>query len=522
MCEAARYGDRNGDNDLDAPELLLGLLAEAECRASAVLLDCGIDAEAVIRRWPRLGRRANLERAEPPRLSTEVQASLDAAQARLVDYPRPLVLATEHLLLGLAAAATEVAGWLAEHGLSADRLELEIHELSGFDAAPVEIDAEPGDGSFSCSDSPEGTGDTTSLIEPVRTASYGTSGFTVLRIIDAAANRAREGLRVVEDYVRFVLDDRHLTEQLKALRHDLTAALAGIPRHDRLVARETPSDVGTQVTTESEARRDSAADVLSANFARLTEALRSLEEYGKLIDSERSASFEALRYRAYTLQRAVVVTSASRSRLADVRLYVLMDGRPSPEEFARLAGILVAAGVDAIQLRDKALNDRQLIWRGRVLRETTAGTRTLYVMNDRPDLAVLTRADAVHVGQEELDVKDTRGIVGAEILVGVSTHSVVQARQAVIDGADYIGVGPTFPSSTKQFAAFPGVDLLRTVAAEITLPAFAIGGITSDNLNQVLEAGVARVAVGSAITSAADPAAEARRFKDKLLMAKAI
>ena len=108
----------------------------------------------------------------------------------------------------------------------------------------------------------------------------------------------------------------------------------------------------------------------------------------------------------------------------------------------------------------------------------TQGTRkTLFIINDRPDLAALARADGVHVGQEELSVKDARSIVGPETLVGVSTHSIEQARQAVLDGANYIGVGPTFPSGTKQFEQFPGVELLRAVAAEIRLPAFAIGGI---------------------------------------------
>ena len=107
-------------------------------------------------------------------------------------------------------------------------------------------------------------------------------------------------------------------------------------------------------------------------------------------------------------------------------------------------------------------------------------------MNDRPDLAVLAGADGVHVGQEELSVKDARRIVGPSALVGVSTHSIQQARAAVLDGANYIGVGPTFPSGTKTFAAFTGVELLQAVQAEIRLPAFAIGGVTAANLPQVL------------------------------------
>ena len=181
-----------------------------------------------------------------------------------------------------------------------------------------------------------------------------------------------------------------------------------------------------------------------------------------------------------------------------------------------MAQSLVAAGVHVLQLRDKRLDDRNLLNRARVLREVATEGNAIFIMNDRPDLAALSRADGVHVGQEELCVKDARSIVGTEALVGVSTHSVHQARQAVLDGADYIGVGPVFPSETKQFEQFPGVELVREVAAEIRLPAFAIGGIGLDTLPRVLDAGLRRVAVGAAISNSSDPAAAVRAFLDAL------
>ena len=133
-------------------------------------------------------------------------------------------------------------------------------------------------------------------------------------------------------------------------------------------------------------------------------------------------------------------------------------------------------------------------------------------MNDRPDVAVLARADGVHLGQEDATVKDARRILGPDGLIGVSTHSIEQARAAVLDGASYIGVGPTFASGTKQFSQFTGTELLRSVRAEIQLPAFAIGGITMENLPQVLAAGFTRVAVSGAISGTKDPAAAAGEF----------
>jgi thiamine-phosphate pyrophosphorylase len=197
-------------------------------------------------------------------------------------------------------------------------------------------------------------------------------------------------------------------------------------------------------------------------------------------------------------------------------LYVLLDGRASEGEFARLVEALVQGGVHALQLRDKTLTDGDLLSRARILRKRTEGTETLFIMNDRPDLAALSHADGVHVGQDELSVKDARAIVGPRALIGVSTHSIEQARQAVLDGANYIGVGPVFESQTKQFYKFPGLELVRSVAAEIKLPAFAIGGVTLGNIGEVLATGATRVAVSGAIVNAENPDAAARIFLARL------
>ncbi len=336
----------------------------------------------------------------------------------------------------------------------------------------------------------------------------------VLRIIDAAANRAAEGLRTVEDHVRFVLDDRHLTALAKQLRHELAAVVARIPTADRLAARETIADVGTGLTAAAEVERPDAASVAAAACQRAQQALRTVEEYAKLLEPAAAAEFKSLRYQTYTLHRAVATLGESLARLADARLYVLLDGRESADEMAHVATALVGAGVDLIQLRDKRLDDRELLARARRLREVVHSAGKLLIVNDRPDIARLAQVDGVHVGQEELSVKDVRTIVGPHSLIGVSIHSLAQARHAVLDGANYIGVGPTFPSDTKTFAAYPGLALLREVAAEVRLPAFAIGGITPENLPAVLAAGIRRVAVGSAIVAATDPAAVARRMRE--------
>ena len=137
-------------------------------------------------------------------------------------------------------------------------------------------------------------------------------------------------------------------------------------------------------------------------------------------------------------------------------------------------------------------------------------------MNDRPDLAVLAEADGVHVGQDELSVREARRIVGPQRLVGVSTHTLEQARQAVLDGADYLGVGPCFATSTKSFDQLAGLDFVRQVAAEITLPWFAIGGISLANIAAVRAAGASRVAVSGAICSSPTPGTAAADLIEQL------
>lgn len=517
---AGGWSDRTGCDELEAVPLLVGLLSEPECRAATMLARLAIDIPTICQRWPNLAEIDPLREGVLRKpFSREVEVSLELARSRLAVLPKPLELATEHVLLGLASADHDVGVWLRQRGLEPEMLEAEILRLYGY--RPDEtVDA----GLPAADESrPDISADPSEMFRPgtcaERTDPAVSPDIATLRILDAAANRTREGLRVIEDYVRFVLDDRHLTDVCKQLRHDLTQALGQIAVEHRLAARETQADVGTALTAPTEQSRADLTSVLAASFGRLQESLRSLEEFGKLLDPAVAAVCKQLRYRTYTVQRAVEITRGSIERLAAARLYVLIDGRPSAAEFERLARALIDAGVDVLQLRDKRLGDRELLERARLLRSLTQGTQTIMVVNDRPDLAALSRADGVHVGQDELSVKDVRAVVGPEVLVGVSAHSIEQARQAVLDGANYLGVGPTFPSGTKQFDQFPGVELLRQVAAEIRLPAFAIGGIDRQNLAEVLAAGFTRIAVSGAVTAAEvaeDPAQAARDLLSRL------
>ncbi|MEM6654363.1 MAG: thiamine phosphate synthase [Planctomycetota bacterium] len=337
-----------------------------------------------------------------------------------------------------------------------------------------------------------------------------------LRILDASINRASEGLRVVEDYARFVLGDAHLTGVAKGLRHRLAETAKAVPAADRHAMRETQQDVGATITTETETQRGDAWHVCAASLKRVEQSLRSLEEFGKLGDGAFASGCESLRYQTYTLEKALDTTRTSRERLDPARLCVLVGGLPSGDAFVALANELVEAGVGMIQLREKKLEGRDLAARARALVAATRGTGTLAIINDRPDIAAAAGADGVHLGQTDLPVHDARSLVGPRAIIGVSTHSIDQARRAVLDGANYLGAGPTFPSTTKSFDDFPGLDYLRQVSAEVSLPTFAIGGVNAENLTSVLETGATRIAVSGAMSSADRPSNAARRLLERL------
>jgi thiamine-phosphate pyrophosphorylase len=339
---------------------------------------------------------------------------------------------------------------------------------------------------------------------------------SVARILDASANRCREGLRVVEDYARMILNDAHLSRQIKETRHALVPLLSRLHMDDAVQARDTEHDVGTSIHTAFEMARPSVWSVALANIKRVQEALRTLEEYGKTIDATTAAGIGGLRYRFYTIEKGLSATQGAMEKLKDCSLYLLVTDSLCPQGAGPVVKAALRGGVDVVQLREKGMPDRQFLELAKWIREWTAETGALFLVNDRPDLACLADADGVHVGQGDLTVYEARRIIGGQKLVGVSTHAIEQAEQAVLDGADYLGMGPVFASRTKSFEAFAGLEYVRSVAHEVSLPAFAIGGIGLENVEQVLAAGARRIAVSSQICGADDPERMAVRLKESL------
>jgi len=338
----------------------------------------------------------------------------------------------------------------------------------------------------------------------------------IYRILDANFNRAREALRVAEDFARFALSDPAIASAAKGMRSRLAEVYGRFPADALLAGRDTPGDVGTRISAPTEARRADARQVVTAACKRLTEALRTLEEYAKVVAADSAGPLEALRYEAYTLEQRIAHRLAAGERFARVSLYVLITSRLCRGDPVATAEAAIAGGAECIQLREKHAPDAVALDLARRLRRSTHAAGALLIVNDRPDIAAIAGADGVHLGQQDLPVAEARRLLPPGAIVGKSTHELAQARSAAAEGADYIAVGPIFPTETKDAGAPVGLDYLRQVIDEIPSPHVAIGGINADNVARLVEAGAKCVAVCSAVIASADPAEAAARIKGQL------
>lgn len=484
-------------------DLLFALIAEEESQATALLASMGV-TESNRNTWlEKFGAQFNaladaqqILKTLDASYSQSLKMALTDADLfiRSIDRSRPV--GTEELLYGLLHSSKEVNREVQSLGADIDALKNHFQHQTTDHAEPLPL--------------PEGY-DPLMLADAVESAD-------IARIIDAASNRVREGLRVVEDYARFALDDASLTRGLKDVRHRLNEAMSGFPAEIITPQRDTTGDVGTHIMAMDEGIRHSPRDVLVANFKRVTEALRSLEEYAKLYDVWVSGRFEVLRYDLYTLEKRMLLAVSGLRTIDKARLCLLVGNQPTLGDLTWLVSEAIEGGVDFIQLREKNLPDRVLLEHAREIRIITAQAGVLFAVNDRIDIARLSGADAVHLGQDDLTVRDTRRLVGPRMIVGISTHEPQQLRKAISDGGQYLGVGPVFMSRTKNFHddQIAGLGYVQHAAETTSIPWFAIGGIDVENADEVIQAGAARLAVSSAILKAERPREAARILRSKL------
>lgn len=204
---------------------------------------------------------------------------------------------------------------------------------------------------------------------------------------------------------------------------------------------------------------------------------------------------------------------ALRDRLDRMRIQVLLPITGSAASTADLARAVIRGGADAIQLREKSADDAAFLEAAGDLRKACDEGGAILIVNDRVGAVLPSRADGVHLGQGDTDLREARRLLGEGSIIGSSCHSLEEALRARDGGADYIAIGCIFRSPTKPHLRPAGVDRIARIAAEVGLPLVAIGGIRPENAASVFEAGAHAVAVSSAILEASDPEAAVRRLR---------
>ena len=421
VAGARQWAARLDSQTVRLTHFLLALLDEEEGRPAVLVESMGESPAAIrarLQEWPD----------SPPAPADTILFS--AAHDWSLAHRHDPEFLTDAFLLAVLRADAAFERACAGFGLDSRRLEAALHKGRESIAAQADPSA-----IFTLADAERGS--------------------EAARVLDANLNRAREAARVVEDYCRFVLDDRVLTGEVKSLRHALAAVSNRVPASWLLAARDTPADVGTDLTAGGEYDRSTPSEVAAVNLKRLQESLRSLEEYGKLVGPDLGRELESLRYRSYTLEGAIVGRERGRERLREARLYVIVSGADCAGPLEEAIAGAIAGGATVIQLREKALQDRELLARARDVRRWTRSAGALFIVNDRPDIARLADADGVHLGQDDLSVADARRIAGPDLIVGISTHTIEQVRSAVQAGATTSASVPCSRRGPKRSTSSP-------------------------------------------------------------------
>jgi len=315
----------------------------------------------------------------------------------------------------------------------------------------------------------------------------------LLAAVDANLNRSLEGLRVCEDVCRFMLQNGGLSGRIKSVRHDIAAMAGRFDGRELLRQRNVEEDPIKFSDADGEKRRSSAKELFVRNLHRATEALRSLEEFAKL-DGVEGPSFQAIRFSLYAIEKDAVSALEKAGLMARFRdaLYAICDPSFAGNDLVEAAGRLADGGASIIQLRMKDWPAREMAPVAREMGALCRERGVVFIVNDRPDIALCSGAQGVHLGQDDLPVRDARKVLPPDMIIGVSTHSRSDAERALESAPDYIAVGPVFATSSKYGEPLGGIgtSTAREIAGLSPVPVVAIGGVTPGRVGELARAGV--------------------------------
>ena len=354
----------------------------------------------------------------------------------------------------------------------------------------------------------------------------------MLRMIDANLDRSSEGLRVLEDVARFLLNNAELSQRLRTLRHDLARETKSL-RIGLLSQRDSEHDIGHPYHIPPGERElnmkttslQGSLDLVTANAKRVEESLRVIEEIAKLPEISsmlNSASFEQARFALYTLERDLISLISRQDKIERMPgLYVILDRQfLAGRDELDIAKQIIEGGASVIQLRDKQSKKGELLLIAQKLKELCSQASVLFIINDYLDLAMAVDADGLHIGQEDLPLPVVRRELPIDKIVGCSVTTLSQAKKAQSEGADYIAVGSIFPTATKKEAIAVGVDTLKKLKRIASVSLVAIGGINQNNVVEVVTAGADAVAVISSVLGEKDVRGAVQKLVAKMNLVK--
>ena len=332
------------------------------------------------------------------------------------------------------------------------------------------------------------------------------------RLIDANLDRAREGLRVIEDWCRFSLNRGDLVLKIKDWRHQLSS------HHHEFYkqARSTSTDQGALLDHPEQRHRTTSDEIIAANCSRVQEALRVLEEFARTSDPDLATTAAKIRYKIYGLEITLLKSNIRINRirrLQESNLYLITN---SQQDLLQTISSSLSAGIRMIQYRCKSLNDQEKVNEAQALSNLCKEQNVLLIINDRIDIALAVDADGVHLGQGDIPTTIARKLLGENRIIGRSTHSLEDLNKAHQENCDYIGVGPAFPSRNKKQTKPIGISYLAEIYRKSHLPCFAIGGINTSNISELTQKGVKRIAVIDAIMNSDNPSVATHHLLKKL------
>tara|TARA_A100001388_G_scaffold271101_1_gene249429 strand:- start:139 stop:1191 length:1053 start_codon:yes stop_codon:yes gene_type:complete len=326
----------------------------------------------------------------------------------------------------------------------------------------------------------------------------------IFQIIDANLDRAREGLRVLEDWARFGLGNEKFVVRIKNFRQILGKNHLEIYK----ISRNHIKDQCKGLSHNEQNNRKNPQKIISSNSARIQEALRVIEEFSRHHNNKLSKIASDIRYEIYTLEIDLLNLNThkeAKSIISENNLYSITDKR---ENLLEIIEKILLGGVKIIQHRFKGGIDKDHFKDAVKIKNLCKKYNSLFIVNDRVDIAIASNADGVHIGQDDIDIKTARKLLGCSKIIGVTANNSTDIANAIKNGCDYIGIGPVFKTFTKNKEPL-GIEKIKALTKDINIPWFAIGGINKANISSLKNSGINKVAVVSGLLNSEDPEEEA-------------